>query len=237
MTSDELKNEINKLGNITVIFEPNFFNENLIPKRELQNILEKSKVSLRGWDFPHISSNDKDDGKRPYFISGNGIEFYDCLSSFGVMEIFRFYQSGQFLAKFVLYEDTIGKVREKEIKTGEYIDFLSLIYRITEISIFIKNLVENTEIEGGNLIIELNNVKGRRMDSIFSTNIFPFFANYISGMNKIITNLKFSREEILNDSLSISRKLIGDIFTDFNWTNYSEQMIQTHQNNLINRKI
>ena len=235
MTIEEIKGKIDSLGNIRIIFEPSIYDENLIPKKELQNILEKSKVSLRGWDFPHIPIENKEGAKRPYFVVGNGIEFYDYWG--GIMEIFRFYQSGQFLGKFVLYEDTIGRANNQELKVGEYLDFLSLIYRITEISVFIKNLLEITTIEGGTLTIEINNVKGRKLDSIFSHNILPFFDSYISGMPKITAFRKFTKEQILNDPLQISRELLGDIFTDFNWTNYSEQMIKTHQENLINRRI
>ena len=235
MTIEELKGKLESIGSVKVIFEPNVYSENLIQKKELQSILEKSKVSFRGWSFPHIPLDNKEDGKKPYFIAGNGIEFYDCWS--GIMEIFRFYQSGQFLAKFALNEDTIGKINNKEIKAGEYLDFLSLIYRTTEISVFIKNLIENTDIEGGTLTLELNNVKGRKLDAIFSYNILPFYTEYISGMNKITVSRKFDREKILTNPLQISRELIGDIFTDFNWTNYSEKMIQTHQENLINRRI
>lgn len=235
MTIEELKGKIDSIGNIRVIFEPSFYNENLIPKKELQNVLEKSKVSLRGWSFPHIPTENNENNKRPYFISGNGIEFYDCWS--GIMEIFRFYQSGQFLAKMALREDTLGKLRDVELKAGEYLDFLGVIYKVTEISIFIKNIIENTDIDGGNIIIEINNTKGRKLDSIFNNMIDSFYTEYISGMNPVIVSRKFDREKILNNPLQISRELIGDIFTEFNWTNYSEQMIQTHQENLINRKI
>jgi len=235
MTIEELKGKIDSIGNIKVIFEPNIYSENLIPKKELQNILEKSKVNLRGWSFPHIPTETNDNNKRPYFISDGGIEFYDCWS--GIMEIFRFYQSGQFLAKMALREDTMGKLRNVELKAGEYLDFLGVIYKVTEVSIFIKNIIENTEIEGGTIIIEINNTKGRKLDSIFNNMIDSFYDDYISGMNPVTVSCKFDREKIVNNPLQISRELIGDIFTEFNWTNYSEQMIQTHQENLVNRKI
>ena len=102
---------------------------------------------------------------------------------------------------------------------------------------FIKNLIENTEIEEGTLVLEINNSQGRKLDSIFNSMIDSFYDEYVSGMNTITVSRKFKREKIINDPLQISRELIGDIFTEFNWVNYSEAMIQTHQENLVNRKI
>ena len=222
------------IGNIKVVFEPSTYNENRIQKRNLQEILEKSVVSLRGWSFPHVPKQDNDGSKRPYSI-GNGIEFYTYWEKF--IEIFRLYQSGQFLAKFALYEDTIGELNGKKLESGKYLDFLSTIYKITEIVLFINNLIENTDIEGGSLTIEINKTRDRELEAIFSQNIFSFHAGYICRMGQVPLNESFSKEKIAADPLEISRNLIKRIFDDFNWKDYSEQMIKTHQENLLNRRI
>lgn len=234
MTIEEIRGKLNSIGNIKVIFEPKIYNETLISKKELQIILEKSKVSLRGWSFPHIPIEDREDGKRPYSI-GNGVEFY--VSWQGIIETSRFYQSGQFISKFALREDTLGELYGRPLEAGKYLDFLGLIYKITEITLFMKNLVENTNIEEGNLIIEINNTRDRELESIFSQTILSFNAGYICRMNKVTASCKIYKEKIIIDYLEISRELIKSIFDDFNWKNYSEQMIQTHQENLINRRI
>lgn len=233
MTIEETRKKIDNLGNIKVIFEPRTYDQDRIQKKDLQDILEKSSVSLRGWSFPHIPIQDREDTQRPSSI-GNGVEFYVAWQD--MLEIFRFYQSGQFLAKFAMREDTLGEVHGKKIDAGRYLDFLSLIYRVTEITLFIKNLIENTNIEGGTLTIELHNVKDREIESLFSHNIFPLHGNYKSRMSDTIHLQSFDREKILTDPLEIARNFIKDIFYDFNWKSYSEQMIRTHQENLINRR-
>jgi|GEM_PF-4051180 len=233
MTFQEVKKEIEKQGNIKIIFEPAFYN-NLIQKTELFGILNKSKVSLRGWDFPHIPNTDQDYTKRPYSIF-NGVEFYTFRDKFE--EVFRFYQSGQFVGKFTLYEDVLSEVRGREINPGQYMDFLSLIYRTTEICLFIKNLVEIIDVNGGKLTIEINKTNGRELESIFSPNIFPFEAGYVCRMDSIIITKDFSKEEIIDNFAEIGREFIKNIFVDFNWTNFSEEMIKTHQENLLNRRI
>lgn len=122
-------------------------------------------------------------------------------------------------------EDTLGEVYGKKIEAGKYIDFLGLIYKITEITLFIKNLIENTEIEGGTLTIEIHNTRNRELESLFSQNIFSFNAGYICRIEEITTFREFDREKIMTSPLEVSRELIKDIFDDFNWKNYSDQMI------------
>jgi hypothetical protein len=234
MNSQDIKNKIESIGNIKVIFEPKTYQKDRIQKNDLQGILEKSQVSLRGWNFPHIPLADRDNTKRPYSI-GDGIEFYTDWEKF--IEIFRFYQSGQFLAKFALYEDRISSLHDRVLKPGEYLDFLSLIYKITEVVLFIKNVIENTNIEGGVLTIEINKTKDRELESIFSSRIISFNAGYICRIEKIETVIEFEREKIINENLEISMALIKNIFDDFNWKNYSEKMIRNHQENLLNRRI
>lgn len=234
MNIEEIRGKLNSMGNIKVIFEPKIYNETLIPKKELQNILEKSKVSLRGWSFPHIPIEDREDGKRPYSL-GNGVEFYTSWQ--GIIETSRFYQSGQFISKFALREDTLGELYGRPLEAGKYLDFLGLIYKITEITLFVKNLIENANIEEGNLIIEINNTRDRELESIFSQTILSFNGGYICRMNKVTVPCKIDKEKIMTNHLEVSREIIKSIFDDFNWKNYSEQMIQIHQENLINRRI
>ena len=234
MTIEEIRGKLNSMGSIKVIFEPKIYDENRIQKKNLQEILEKSKVSLRGWSFPHIPIEDREDGKRPYSM-GNGVEFY--ISWQGIIEVSRFYQSGQFLSKFALREDTLGELYGKPLEAGKYLDFLGLIYKVTEIILFIKNLLENTDIEEGEITIEINNTRDRELESIFSRTILSFNGGYICRMNKVVVSCKVNKERMVTDPLGISRELIKSIFDDFNWKNYSEQMIQTHQENLVNRRI
>ena len=234
MTENEVIQKINNLGHIKFVFEPNIYKKDLIEKKDLQNILEKTKISLRGWSFPHIPPYNTENDRAPYFTS-NGIEFF--IDSNMYKEIFRFYKSGQFVGKFILLEDIIDKINNTEVKPGKYLDFLSLIYKITEIVLFIKNIVENIGVDGGLIKLEINNTKNRELESIFNSMILPFNSNYICYMNQIKVEYKFEKEQILNDALLVSRILIKSIFNDFNWKNYSEEMIVNHQENLIKHRL
>lgn len=231
---EDIKKKIDEIGNIKVTFEPSFYNNNLIQKKELQNVLEKSQINLRGRNFPHIPIIDENDTKKPYSI-GNGIEFYTNWEE--IIEAFRFYQSGLFIGEFALREDMINKVYGKKIEPGKYLDFLIIIYRMTEVVLFIKNLIENSNIERGELIIEINKTQGRELESIFNQRILSFNAGYICHLNQVIAKESFSKEEIAVDFLEISQRIIKKIFDEFNWNDYSDSMINTHQENLLNRRI
>jgi hypothetical protein len=235
MGINEITNKIESAGYITVIFEPAFYDKNLFKKNELKAILEKSQVSLRGWNFPHIPIRNGEDSYAPYSI-GDGIEFFTDWGN-RVTEIFRFYQSGQFLAKIALLEDTIGEDFGSGLKKGKSLDFLRLIYEITEIVLFIKNLIENAPIEGGKLIIELNKTKDRELGSFFRPDLYVPWDQYFCRIDNIRAEQSFDRTQILTGSTEISREIIKSIFNDFNWTNYSDSMIKTHQENLLNRRI
>lgn len=234
MSANKILTKLGTLGSVKVIFEPSVYNPHLIPRKEIQGILEKSAVSLRGWSFPHMPRRDDAHSMRPYSI-GNGIEFYTDWED--ILEFFRFYESGQFLGRFVLTEDVIGEFRHLPITPGKYLDFLSVIYRITEMILFIKNLVECTNIDGGSIQIEIDKTMKRELESIFNQRILSFRAGYVCQMDKVITQVAFTKESLVADHLSISRKLIKDVFDDFNWANYSEQMIETYQKNLLNRTL
>lgn len=234
MNAIDAKKIIESEGYFNVIFEPATFLENRIERKGLQEILEKSAIGLRGWNFPHISTSNRDESVVPYSIK-NGIEFFTIWGN--IAEIFRFYQSGQFLAKYAVIEDRIGIWGQKNLKPREYLDFLSLIFRFTEIVLFIKNMIDVTDIDGGKIIIELHNTKDRELESLFNSSIFSFNSDYITRMDPVIAEINFTREKIQSDYLELSRELVKQFFDDFNWKNYSDAMIVTHQDNLLKRRI
>ncbi len=233
MNRDKIKQIITERGNVRVIFEPSIYDAKKIPKGELVEILNKAQVSLRGWNFPHIPSSDQENSKRPY-STGDGIEFFTYWDKFA--ELFRLYQSGQFIGMFALYEDTIGQVYGKNIEPGKYLDFISTVYRMTEIVIFIRNLMEGTGVDEGELTIEINGTNNRELEVIFSQNIFPLNSNYICHLDKVVAQVSIKKDDIVTNYLEMARGLLKSVFEDFNWTNYSDQTIKTHQENFLNRR-
>jgi len=77
-----------------VNFRPNLYSDELIPSLgKCYEIIEKTKLSLRGWDYPHLSRRDTQ--------KGQGANWVSSWSDFmGHNEYWRLYQSGQFFTSF-----------------------------------------------------------------------------------------------------------------------------------------
>ena len=90
-----------------VNFRPNDYKEDLIPTlSKCFDTIEKNKLSLRGWDYPHLSRRDTE--------REQGNNWVASWSAFmGHYEYWRFYQSGQFIHLFSVRESTEGDFKEK----------------------------------------------------------------------------------------------------------------------------
>lgn len=234
---NNIKNKIKEKGYIKITFEPADSNSERLSFDDISTTLDTNLVRLRGWSYPMIPPYDRAEGeifKRPYNV-GSGKAYYSDFED--RKEVGVLFKSGQFISMVSIIEDYMPEYRGKDMTKIKYFDFLSLIYKITEIILFIKKYTESRGINGGNLKIELGNMNKRLLDSIFSFNIFPFSAKYESMIETIAVDRKISREEILSDDLKVSRSIIIEIFQSFNWDNPSESMIETHQNNLMTGRI
>jgi len=225
------KKQIEEKGFVKLIFEPLNGGPEKFSKKDIIAILHKTVVRVRGWSFPMIPPHNAEDKTfcLPYNVD-NAVEFYSNFHD--RKEVDRFYTSGQFVCAFALYEDYIGSVNGKDIPEGKFVDFLSMVYKVTEMVYFVKRVIENSDIEGGRLIVSYNNVLDRKLEPIFSPMIFNFHY-YSSKMNVVQSEINFSREEILLDHKKLSRKIIMDLFEGFNWNDAQESMIETHQDNLM----
>src|SRR5262249_6008882 len=75
----------------TVTFRPEIYLPDRIPSlTECFKLVEKARVQLRGWDFPHLSNRETDRGHGSTWI-GSWAAFM------GSIEYWRLFQSGQFI--------------------------------------------------------------------------------------------------------------------------------------------
>lgn len=84
---DEVVNLIKKKGYWKIAIRPTFYEEDRIETLvKCKNILQDNKLSLKGWDFPHLNG----------FSNGNN--YVQSKENFGQFkELLRFYKSGQFI--------------------------------------------------------------------------------------------------------------------------------------------
>jgi len=225
-----------------VNFRPAEYKEDRVPSlSKCFEIIEKTKVRLRGWDYPHLSSRINE--------CGQGNNWIACWSDFmGRYEYWRFYQSGQFLHLFVVGEATEKEWRNKlqaamqshRILTDGDIDwdavpgFFSIVnftYIITEIYEFAARLCQAYVYTGKlNVQIDIKNIKGFVLAAPWDRSWWNYYAASQDNLSK---SHEVDSEELIVNSKDISLSTIIWFFERFGWLSPSEIGIRQDQENLI----
>jgi hypothetical protein len=224
-----------------VIFRPAEYNEILVPTLgKCFEIVEKNKVSLRGWDYPHLSTYSTE--------RGQGNNWVASWSSFmSHYEYWRFYQSGQFIHFFGVREATKAEWRQQlqsEIKShlshvrdidwGKvpgYISIINFIYSTTEIYEFAARLCQ-AQIYSGTIkiIIELKDIKGYVLTAPWERAWHNYYA---ASENVLKYSNTYQSDKLVATSKEAALKTVIWFFERFGWINPSESMISQDQDKLI----
>jgi len=125
---------------------------------ECRELITKSSVSMRGWDFPHVTTITDEKGGDE---TADGFVENWCDWS-GFIEFWRMYPSGQFLSYIALREETL----EGAFMTGG-VGTLAVdhtIYTFTEIFEFAHRLAQHAVYpDGVRITISLEGTEGRRL--------------------------------------------------------------------------
>jgi hypothetical protein len=142
-----------------VIIRPAEYEEERLALRHLRGIVERTRVQLRGWDFPHLSHRGEE--------SGRGDEWIASWSSFlGHREYWRMYQSGQFVhresIRETVEEEWGRRLRQKaswftqnEGEVEGFFDFINFLYSMTEVFEFAANLCQTDDYPKGSVVIHV----------------------------------------------------------------------------------
>lgn len=217
-----------------VNFRPLHYNEELIPSiSECLNIVRKSKLSLRGWDYPHISREDQ------LGYGNNSIDSWVDFS--GHIEYWRFYQSGQYIHLFAVKEEANLGFKEHVksnlismdwTKIPGFISILNFIYSMTEIFEFAARLCERSVYEGSLTIdIQLRGIKGfillytdwdREVDNLYQT-----------GSDILGHAWSVDTDVLIADSSNQSLNAISWFFERFGWLSQPREVFKKDQENLL----
>lgn len=237
----KLIDKIKQTGYWKVIIRPAVFENSRLSNLEAcKTIIQSCKVSLRGWDYPHID-------KKGITISGNdNIESYCDWPDGDFFEYWRFYQSGQFIHYFSIREDyqideeEIKKIQRRNLtKSNKFLSIISTLYSVTEIFVFaqglaIKDILGDT-IE---ISIELGNSEGRELFfwGNFSRHLDRKYICTFRDENLMIKRIIQKEELIANyDKLALDACL--EIFKKFNWTQVPRQVFDEDQRKFLQRRL
>jgi hypothetical protein len=228
----DLLGRIRSRGHWHVIIRPTQFD----PKRikslsELEQIFDEAHVQLRGWDYPHSPRDGK--SRHSDYIEGTADwESYH--------ELWRLYQSGQFVHFFSMREDwwaesALGRI---DIKPGEVLSLLSTLYSLTEIFTFGARLAE-AALLGPEVAVayKLVRLEGRQLQ-VFDDRRVP-----LEPWRKAAADLHAFGDEIVlptSQLIATYNELAVDqaraVFERFDWSPPREMVVED-QRRLLNRGI
>lgn len=238
----ELPTPVLKHPNWRVLFRPQEYKEDLIPSlSKCFEIIEKTKLSLRGWDYPHLSRKDTNRGQGNNWVA-SWAEFM------GQYEYWRFYQSGQFLHLFSVREATEIEFKEKlkaDIKSHRifsdneidwesvpgFLSIINFIYIITEIYEFAARLCQ-AQIYAGvlNIQIDIKGIKGFVLTAPWER---AWHSYYAASQDVLSKSQEIETEQLVAASKDFSLSTIVWFFERFGWMSPSEMVIRQDQEKLI----
>lgn len=209
-----LLEKIQGFGYWRVNFRPATPPDPQISFQQCLELVRDNAVSIRGWDYPHLSHRQDEEGG---WSRGDGFHEAWC-DWWGFYEFWRMYKSGQFLSYNALREDTKDEGRPGTLS------ILSTIYTISEFVEFAHRLHRAGPYRDGvDIMIELRNTKNRTLE-VGPTRL-PFFDRKESSAAAISLQRTLSAAQIENDHQVIAIDLLVELFDYFGWNPTREQLM------------
>lgn len=222
--------KMNNRGYWRVLIRSTKYNKENIPTlTECERYIYEGKISLRGWDYPHINRDNLQRKKT----------WIECYGDFmGHIEYWRFYQSGQFAHRFSYIEDAtieeIGEIYSPALSKGKTLSLLNALYRWTEIYLlavyFIRKKIIYPQIQ---IYISLNNTKDRAL--VTDSNLFVD-PSYICQRKKLEFEDQFPIQNLLANYEEIALDKFIALLQGFNWPNPPRSLLREEQQKFIERR-
>lgn len=204
-----LLERIQALGHWRVVFRPLVPLADRLTFRQCMDTVEQNRVSLRGWDFPHISHRQDDQGG-----SERGESYYENWCDWSpFIEFWRMYRSGQFLSYNVVHGDAeVDRVQG----LGRSLDVVDTIYTISEFVEFAHRLTATGLYRDGYLLdISLRNTDGRRLDA--GRGRMPFLDSRTSNACTIQIERRVDPDAVEAGAIATSLTVLLELFDAFGW--------------------
>jgi hypothetical protein len=158
------------------------------------------------------------------------------------IELWRFYQSGQFVQHLSLPEDRTSPWDEDErrrvgtvVEEPRTLNFFDALYTVTEILMFAGGLAYRDVFESSaSLRIELHRMKGRRLVAPRSPR---FRDEFVSGVDTICWRQTVPSLAVLATAPELALDAATHIFTQFGWGKHSRKLVEEEQRRLLERRL
>lgn len=237
MNKEETLAEIKNRGYWRINIRP----LNLEDKMEnIEGCLEhvsQSKVSLRGWSYPHVPAFEADHkGLAP------GNDYYEGWINSGIhKEVWRMYMSSQFIHYLALREDWSKEDklwgRADSPEPGHVLSVLGAVYQMTEIYEFTSRLIQRGLYSNGAKVhINLCNTAGRKL-WISDPMRADFIQDYKTADRELDFEKSYSKNDLTVNAATCSYECIVHFFKRFGWSKPNEEVIKKDQEALLSRRI
>lgn len=209
-----LLEKIKSRGYWQVVIRPGRFDTKRISNiSTLYPILQKTSVNLRGWDFPHIDFHIKPHIDVDWV--GQESEWHQFL------EIWRLYQSGQFVDFTGIEEDWRDQSElqpvNDDLGAGALLGIGNAIFTFTEIFEFAARLAMT---EAGDELmhikVKVSGLTGRRL-WVDLDNRHPMFRKYEASLQELPYEVELPRTELVAQPKELALKPAVELFARFQW--------------------
>jgi hypothetical protein len=216
--------ELARFGYWELVAYPTIYQSPRVPIPQLQELVKKAQVALRGWNFPHT---DKENAR----AFGQGIQSATKWNRY--REGYRLYQSGLFLWKRAYWEDIEDGKTEDGRRT---LSFISAIYSFTEFMLFFSRLYGELSPDNSLVIrVALHGCKDRELASFEF--MVPFWPGHISGEEVISQQETLQVAELKAAPLDVAARMVKHVFHVFNWLDVTDGVIARWQQKLLKRDL
>ena len=177
-------------------------------------------VSLRGWNYPHYPREDATFG--PNYCQGT-VDWQ------GHIQLWRLYQSGQYVDYLALREDWIAEdtwfardSRYAGMEPGTLLFIIGTVYTLTEVFEFLRRLTtQGLTPQGlyGNAVtvnIELVGTEGRRL-YVDEFRRAPLLRDYVAQVPAFSWEKTYSREDVRDKAADLALEVVQKVFLHFQW--------------------
>ena len=244
-TMDGLPVPVESFPHWRVLFRPETYIADLIPTlTECVKLVEKTRVRLRGWDFPHLSHL-QDERTHGSHWMGSWANFM------GSIEYWQLFQSSQFVHFAALREATErqwrGKLQEEAMDhlrhlsnvewdaVPGYVSLVNLVYTITENFEFAARICQAGVYRGSiDIRIDLNRVKGYLLTDDRS----PIWRRRSFASQDHFERIwSVTSDNLIASSSEHSMKAIVWLCECFGWMSPNVEAIRKDQENLLSGKL
>jgi hypothetical protein len=211
---DGLLEKIQAIGYWRVNIRPTVIPVEKLSFADCEGAVDRSRVELRGWDFPHVSR--RQDPTHGHARAG---EFVENWIDWEVhVEFWRMYRSSQFITYRALWED-LDKDRHngRQRPADKVLSVGSAIYTFTEVVEFLYRLYQNGHYAlGAQVSITLGGAPQRHL-WINDPNRMPFSDEKVAGADTIEVVREFDIGSLQSADHGRSLEMVRELFEHFGW--------------------